>query len=289
VKKLDHDRGRDRFVPVLLPEGRDIKSRWPYYSRMLEAFSDALLEARCFMRLVPCLHEYQRDHFLKTLGEQYPGAVFLGPTYAFKDFIAEVCGRLNGPAVMLDHHFDDLPLSSVREDAVAGMGEIVAHLVSLGHRHIAYLDSGNPDDNPWKRQGINRGLVQAGLPQLGRGWVAGSRYNSGDVKAALEWFTALEPRPTAVITCADPMALLLLGAAAEMGLAVPADLSVTGFGDFAAVSGRSRALTSAGVDPAEVGRKAAELILHPPPEPLAVLLPPRLEVRETTAPPGEAG
>jgi DNA-binding LacI/PurR family transcriptional regulator len=278
---------RNRFVPVLLPESGDIQVKWPYYSRMLEAFSEALMRGNCFMRMVPCLHSYQREHFLNTLGEQYAGAVFLGPTYQMKNFIAAVVARLEGPSVMLDHHFDDLPLSSVREDAVAGMSEVAGHLLALGHRHIAYLDSANPDDNPWKREGINRALGAAGLPEL-TGRVAGSRYNFIDVAAALEWFTGLEPRPTAVIACSDPMALFLLRAAGEVGISVPDDLSIAGFGDFAALTGRSQALTSAGVDPADAGRKAAELILGAPQEPVAVLLPPRLAVRETTAPPPEA-
>jgi DNA-binding LacI/PurR family transcriptional regulator len=279
-------RGRAGFVPLLVPESGDLKRRWAYYSRMVEALNGKLLEYRLFMRLVPCLHEYQRDHFLATLGGQYAGAIFLGPTYVYRPFIEAVCERLEGPKVMLDHHFDDLLLHSVRDDAEAGMRQVTGHLLALGHRHVAYLDHEDPAANPWKRRGIDAALGEAGLPGLVRERVAGCRHNFADAAAALDWFLGLEPRPTAVVAAADGLALLLIRAAAERGMQVPADLSVAGYGDFAALTGRSKALTSAGVDPAAIGRRAAELVAGAAgKEPVAALIEPRMVIRTSTAPP----
>ncbi|MHC4916812.1 MAG: LacI family DNA-binding transcriptional regulator [Planctomycetota bacterium] len=281
---------RARFVPVLMPETRELESRWVYYSRMIEALNGGLAEDGIFMRLVPCLHDYQRDHFLQTLGSQYCGAIFLGPMYVYRDFIAEVVEELEGPKVMLDHHFDDLPIHSVREDAVAGMRAVAEHLLGLGHRDIAYLDHADSEANPWKRQGISEALAGAGLPQLGKGRVAGSRHQFADAAAALDWFLEAEEKPTAIMCCDDGHALFLLRAAAERGIEVPADLSVAGYGDFAALTGRSRSLTSAAADPAEIGRRAARLVVESPgPDPVAELITPDLVVRGTTAAPAGGG
>jgi LacI family transcriptional regulator len=165
------------------------------------------------------------------------------------------------------------------------MRMLAGHLLGLGHRSLAYLDLEDPGANPWKRRGIDQALAAAGLAALGSGRTAGCRYNFLDVSKALEWFQTLEPRPTAVLCCDDNRALLLLQAAAERGLRVPQDLSITGFGDNAVRTGRSQILTSVNVDPVLMGRRAAELIAAGEAEPQVVLMVPELALRGTTAPP----
>jgi len=276
------------FVAVLLPEPEKWLDDKTYYGPMLQGLGSALLERGFYMRPIDCLHQYQRDRFLGAKSELYAGAVFLGPAYAFGDFIREVARRVPGPKVLLDHHIEGLGIHSVREDAEAGMRLLAGHLLELGHRSLAYLDLEDPEANPWKRRGIDQALRRAGLGTLGSGRVAGCRYNFLDVSKALEWALALDPRPTAVLCCDDLRALLALQAAAERGLRVPADLSIAGFGGNAVRTGRSRILTSVNVDPVLMARKAAELIAAGPAAgPQAVLVMPELAVGGTTAAPPE--
>lgn len=275
-----------RFIAVLMPEMQRFLDDRLYYGPMLQGLNDGLIEHGLFMRPVQCLHEYQREHFLSSSAKLYGGVVFLGAIYTYDLFVTAVTKYLPGPKVMLDHHVEGLNIHSVREDAVAGMRLVVEYLAKLGHRRIAYLDNHRPDLNPWKRQGIEEGLRAAGLLPLARGWVAGCSANFADVFTAFDWFMNLEPRPTAVICADDLRATLLLQAAAERGLCVPRDLSIVGFGDNAVRSGRSRNLTSAGLDPHILGRRAAELVAGPESAaPIAALIPPMLAVRGTTAPP----
>jgi DNA-binding LacI/PurR family transcriptional regulator len=276
-----------RFVAVLVPESKALLDDKVYYGPMLRGLSDALIARGLMIRPIQCLQEYQKEHFLHSPRGLYSGVAFLGPLFTSKVFIQAVVGNLGGPKVLLDHHFDDVRVHSVREDAVAGMRAMTEHLLKLGHRHLAYLDMSRPEANPWKRQGVNDALRAAGLGELGRGWVAGCRDNFTDVAAALDWFCGLSPRPTAVICCDDVRALLLLQAAAERSMRVPQDLSISGFGDFAVRSGRSQVLTSMRVDTELMGRRAAELLVGPADAPPAsVLVPPELVVRGTTGAPG---
>jgi DNA-binding LacI/PurR family transcriptional regulator len=274
------------FVAVLLSEPEKWLNDKSYYGPMLQGLNEALLERGFFMRPIDCLHEYQRSHFLDSRSELYAGAVFLGPTYPFEGFLREVAARVPGPKVLLDHHIEGLEVHSIREDADTGMGLVVRHLVELGHRSLAYLDLDDPGANPWKRRAIDTALHGAGLPELGAGRAAGCRNSFLDVNKALEWLLALQPPPTAVICCDDVRALLLLQAAAERGLRVPHDLSITGFGDAAVRSGRSQILTSVSIDPAAMGRKAAELIAAGVAgTPKTILIAPKLAVRGSTAKP----
>jgi LacI family transcriptional regulator len=275
-----------RFVAALLPASQALLENKGYYASMLQGLSDGVLDKGLLMRPIQCLHDYQKEAFLHSPAGLYAGAVFVGTIHAHKAFIEAVVRQMPGPKVMLDHHFGDIPMHSVREDAVAGMRVLTEHLLSLGHRHIAYLDMADTAGNPWKRDGINMALREAGLPELARGWVAGCRPKFTDAAEALDWFLKLDPRPTAVVACDDVRALLLLQAVAEHGLRVPADLSVAGYGDMAVQTGRSRALTSVAMDVKLMGRRAAELVTGPAEaKPVSVLVPPELVVRGTTARP----
>ncbi|HOX04790.1 MAG TPA: substrate-binding domain-containing protein [Planctomycetota bacterium] len=275
-----------RFVALLLPETGPILRQPGYYSSMIEGLNAGLMERHVFMRPVQCLHEYQKEHFLHGHMHMYSGVAILGTLFSAELFVRAVVENVPGPKVMLDHHVPDLGIHSVTEDSEAGMRLLAGHLLSLGHRRLAYLDHAVPEANPWKRAGIDAALNAAGLPGLGRGWTAGCRDQFSDAATALDWFLGLSPRPTAILCFNDSRALLLLQAAAERGLRVPQDLSIAGYGDVAVRTGRSASLTSVWVDPALIGRRAAELLTAAPAGPPALVrVPPELMARGTTAPP----
>jgi LacI family transcriptional regulator len=276
----------ERFVAVLMTDPRLLLDDKAYYGPMLQALSESLMKKGLFMRPVQCLHQHQQQHFLDSPRHLYAGIVFLSQMFKHKPFIKEVVARMGGPKVMLDHHFDDVPVHSVREDALAGMRMLTEHVLSLGHRRVAYVDNDRPDANPWKRQGVNMALRQSGRRELGPGWTAGCRLNFSDASAAMDWFLDLEKPPTAIICCDDNRALLVLQAAAERGMRVPADMSVAGYGDTAVGTGRSNILTSVAFASEELGRRAAELVAGPAHAgPVPVLVPPTLMIRDSTGAP----
>ena len=286
--KIQRESHSGRFVAVLTAKTELLRLHKLYYGPMLQGLSEVLLDKGLCIRPVQCAHEYQRQDFLNHAPDVYAGIVFLGDIYQFEPFVKTVAGQFDGPKLVLDHHFPDLPIHSVREDSAAGMRVLTEHLLGLGHEHIAYLDSDRPEDNPWKREGVNQALREAGRPELGPGWTASCRRIFSDAATALDWFLSMDPRPTAIIGSDDNRALLLLQAAAEQGLRVPGDLSIAGFGDSAVRGGRSQKLTSTSLDPAVLGRKAAELLTAPEQKAVSVLVPLELEARGTTgAPPGK--
>jgi DNA-binding LacI/PurR family transcriptional regulator len=97
----------------------------------------------------------------------------------------------------------------------------------------------------------------------------------------------LPERPTAIFAASDVQAVGVLEAAQELGLRVPQDLSVVGYGDgeIAEILG----LTTMRQRLFESGRRGVELLLktleNPETEPVCEVLPTELVIRETTAPP----
>lgn len=98
---------------------------------------------------------------------------------------------------------------------------------------------------------------------------------------------AREPRPTALICQSDQLALGALEAAAKLGLAVPGDISITGFDDIDAASNTRPGLTTVrqplrgkGIT---AGELAAEALAGKPER--RVFLPVEIVLRGSTAPP----
>ena len=186
------------------------------------------------------------------------------------------------PVVIAGHPAGHAPFPWVETDHARGMTEVVAHLVGLGHRDIAFV--GGPAAYEFVQVRLARwreGLAAAGL---GAGAVA--HVEDGDVEPVA---AVLDTRPTAVVCTSDPVAMAVVGVARERGLAVPGDLSVTGFDDSPLAALASPALTSVRVDYVEFGAAATAALLAAidgEEQPDYAPSPPSLVARASTAPPG---
>jgi DNA-binding LacI/PurR family transcriptional regulator len=82
--------------------------------------------------------------------------------------------------------------------------------------------------------------------------------------AAGRHFFALADRPTAILAMSDRLAIGAMAAARGAGLAVPGDVSVTGFDDIPAASRARPALTTVHQELRLKGYAAARLLLDAP-------------------------
>jgi DNA-binding LacI/PurR family transcriptional regulator len=110
-------------------------------------------------------------------------------------------------------------------------------------------------------------------------------------EATLELLREPEP-PTAILAMTDTLAVGALQAAAELGVSVPADLSVVGFDDSPIAEHTTPPLTTVAQPQEEKGRLAAQWLIEdiergegPRGRDRQKILPTELLVRESTAPP----
>ncbi|PLC13351.1 LacI family transcriptional regulator [Kocuria flava] len=175
----------------------------------------------------------------------------------------------------------------VTNDDVAGAGLVVGHLVALGHRRIAHVDGGDTAVGAARRRGYGEAMRAAGLAREVRVVPADLTEEAGHRAARV--LLAEPERPTAVFAVNDVVALGVLSAAEELGLAVPGDLSVAGYDNTPVAQLRRIGLTSVDTAGRAAGVRAGELLLGRlapgAPRPPDELLPPVLEVRHSTAPP----
>jgi DNA-binding LacI/PurR family transcriptional regulator len=196
------------------------------------------------------------------------------------------------PVVFIDVHTPSVSaMPRVIGDDVAGGALAARHLLSLGHRDIAFIgdEPGDPFGFTSSRDrytGFARELDEAGL-SLRPARVGLARHGRFEAREiAVRMLTGDAP-PTAIFAASDTQALGVLAAAREAGLRVPDDVSIVGYDDIetAAYAG----LTTIGQQLFESGRRGAELLLaqieRPSGEPPVITLPPELVARATTAPP----
>ncbi|GAA4040573.1 substrate-binding domain-containing protein [Streptomyces shaanxiensis] len=134
-------------------------------------------------------------------------------------------------AEAVEHHrLKEIELLLQRQvDGVQGGYTAVQELLRHGHRRIGFLN--NVDDIPathGRLAGYRQALAEAGVvfdPGL---VVTDTSDAAGGYRAARGLLQAAE-RPTALFCFTDRMAMGAYHAAAQLGLSIPADLSVIGF------------------------------------------------------------
>jgi DNA-binding LacI/PurR family transcriptional regulator len=200
--------------------------------------------------------------------------------------------RATVPVVLIDSdHADVTSLSRVVVDDVAGGRLATECLLSLGHRRIAFV--GDESDNPfhfiWSRdrlRGYREALEAAGIAP-NPSYCAEGEPSMAGARALARMLLAARDRPTAIVAANDIRAAGVLGAAREMGLRVPEQLSVIGYDDIdvAEIVG----LTTVRQPLYRSGQRGMQLLLDGlrdrSVEPTREVLPLELVVRGTTGPP----
>jgi DNA-binding LacI/PurR family transcriptional regulator len=210
--------------------------------------------------------------------------------------------RARGLPMVTTDESDDPGIPYVGIDERASARLAAEHIARLGHRRVAVMvdhvtGPGTSGPATYEEQLASdcadlRGRLAGyrdALAEAGVGWesvrvVAAGRNSRTAAAAASTHFLDVADRPTAVLAIGDVLALGVLDACEQRGLAAGRDISVVGFDDVPE-AGRAR-LTTVRQPMGEKGRIAGRLLLEPPREEKAprIKLPTELVVRTTTGP-----
>ncbi|MFB6581123.1 LacI family DNA-binding transcriptional regulator [Streptomyces sp. NPDC056402] len=179
-------------------------------------------------------------------------------------------------------------LSSVRADDTGAMAQVLEHLYGLGHRRIVHV-AGLPGlaHTVRRMESLRAEAARRGLgPDQVRSVV--TDYSDAEGAAATRRVLAEPDPPTALVYDNDVMAVAGSAVAAELGIPVPGRLSIVAWDDSALCRVTHPRLTALVRDTAGFGRLAAEellAVLAGSPPGVRISERPRLEPRESTAPP----
>ncbi len=166
----------------------------------------------------------------------------IAASVALSSTLYERCRTVGVPMVLFNRAQDDLTMSSVTSDNVAGGRKAAEFLLAGGHEKIGYIAGWEGASTQRDREaGFVAALQEAGVKLHARG--AGNFIAEQAREATLRMF-ASDP-PDAVFVANDHMAISVMDTLRfELGLQIPADVSVLGYDDVAVASWPAYNLTT---------------------------------------------
>ena len=274
--------GRSNLIGILVPS-----IKVDFFARLAHRLEQALF-AQGYQTLICSTAEdigHENEYVSMLLAQQVDGAVVVsvgGDGRAFS--------RLKDagiPMIALDRQLDGLGAKSVRADHFAGGQLATEHLIELGHRKISII--GAPEQSEpvqLRAAGAADACKRAGLdtPQT----ILGKDHSvQGCAALAQEVLDAVD-RPSAIVATSDIAAIGTLHAARILGIAIPQEVSVTGFDDTPMAAYVFPAITTVAQPIDLIAHEciAALLSMIKAPaeaDPNGVILPVALKVRQSTA------
>jgi LacI family transcriptional regulator len=249
-----------RTLGLLVPEVTD-----PIHGQAVAGFEDeAALQGYTVIVANGFDHPEREARALQVFARhQADGIAVLGGVLDQRQVLASVHPSqvvfVDGENPALAGATQDLPLGCIRADDAAGVAALVAHLIEIGRRRLAYVAGPPMASSIIRRTAIVRALTEAALDPEDLGYYDGMQIDPASAPA----FAAgvAERRPDALLCYDDKLALVVMDALRTVGLRVPEDVAVTGFDDipFAALS--NPRLTTVAQPAAEMGRRAVGMLL----------------------------
>ncbi|WP_434625163.1 LacI family DNA-binding transcriptional regulator [Azospirillum sp. B2RO_4] len=271
----------------------------PFYAE-LTAGVDDVLDTEGFVAFIANTAEQpeRQDRFLQRMREHNVDGVILCPAAGTQAELLDRLDRWRLPCVQALRFVSD---GFVRErgrdyagvDYQAGMETVTEHLISLGHRRIAFV-GGTLDHSAYaaRHAGFTAAMRRHGLADdLVLRCPLTRRSGAEMADHLLNRPQAPTAAPTAALCYNDVVALgLMLGLEAR-GLRAGHDLAVTGFDDVPEAALSRPALTTVATSARQIGQEAARLLLRriadPQGPPERIILPSRLVVRQSCGSPND--
>ncbi|WP_456738339.1 MULTISPECIES: LacI family DNA-binding transcriptional regulator [unclassified Bradyrhizobium] len=276
--------GRMRTIGIIVPT-----LALGIFAEGVEALQNRLSESGYTLFIANSQYDHRREfQELRSLIERgIDGIVLVGASHGreLRSLIEQ-----SGVPVITTYVAKAGGMPAIGIDNESATREMTQYLLRLGHARfgaIANVAAVSNDRSRARLEGIQRALSDAGLP-LKPTQIVKADYSLAQGRSALRQLLTDHPDTTAVICTTDTLAIGAMAEARKMGLAVPATLSITGFDDVELAAQMDPPLTTVSVPAAEIGRGAADYLINAiagSPVPKSVVLPYRLVMRSSSAPP----
>jgi LacI family transcriptional regulator len=244
---------RTQMIGVLLPD-----LHGEFFSELIRGIDTAARDHQLHL-LVSSSHGAAAEmaSAIRAMHGRVEGLVVLAP-----QLDAEALAELDPtvPAVFINSRVAG-GAPSLAIDSYGGARAMVRHLVECGHRAIAHITGPQDNFDSHERERGYRDELAASLPEA-RPIVVRGDFTETSGYAAGRALAAMQRRPAAAFAANDAMAIGCLAALAELGVAVPGDIAVTGFDDIPLAAFARPALTTMRVPIVELGRGAVTRLVE---------------------------
>lgn len=167
------------------------------------------------------------------------------------------------PCVLFQRHIPGKTHDIFKCKDAQGTQEAMNYLLSLGHRRIALMEGYGYESHSvkYRKEVWKHSLAKAGIdvdPDL----LCDGRYDSTTAYELTSALLSMEDRPTAIIYYSDTMAMAGIRAATDMGIHIPAELSIIGYDNLLIDEVMIPRLTSVNQMSAHIGREMMERLIE---------------------------
>ncbi|NUP48951.1 MAG: LacI family DNA-binding transcriptional regulator [Catenulispora sp.] len=281
---------RASSVGLVIARSADTLGVEPFFMRFIAGLERELSEQRVALLLqVVEDHAAAIDAMRLAWAERRIDGVVVTDLWN-EDSRIPVLQELRIPAVLVGRPRPGVRAGAVWNDDAGAVSDAVDYLVALGHRNIARV-AGLPtlEHTQARVAAFRKAMARHGLADPA---VAETDYTAEQGAQATRLLLSRRDRPTAILYDNDVMAVAALNVAQEMGITVPAELSILAGDDSQLCLLVRPALTALSWDIQAYGRDTARVLLEmvggQPPRSLE-LGTPALTVRASTGPPLRTG
>ncbi|HKQ99028.1 MAG TPA: LacI family DNA-binding transcriptional regulator [Pyrinomonadaceae bacterium] len=259
----------------------------PFFPELVKSIETAAFERGYDVVLANTNYEAERtSNYVRRIIERKVAGVALMTSELDTALIDELARR-DVCVVFLDLGSAGPHMSNLVVNYAVGIKEAIQHLVSLGHRKLAYISGPVRLRSAAKRREAFKACVTHMLPGTSPAIYDGDFKIEGGRRAASEMLRRGR-LPSAVMAANDMMALGAMQEFRAAGLRIPHDISIVGFDDIAFASLTDPPLTTICLPRMELGRRAVEALMttieHPDRQGVEIQIPTYLIIRGSTAP-----
>ncbi|HEY4232894.1 MAG TPA: LacI family DNA-binding transcriptional regulator [Lacipirellulaceae bacterium] len=232
----------------------------PYDAACLDGMVTAMIETEFDLKIIHLRRDKSPDETFSQffMRKGIRGAI-VRTTSADRD-VAKAIAAEDFPSVVLGDHFDDPRLAFAFNDSRGASFEGIEHLISLGHRRIAFASNETEDGDHIDRRDAYRGALMA-HKLFDERLVFRVPARRLDGAQMMRKIMSLSTPPTAVFI-ADPLtAEGAINEAHKIGVRIPEDLSILGFDDTDTRHSVFPSMTAVCQDSCELGRLAYDALV----------------------------
>lgn len=250
-------------VAVLMPNVRLQNMESGFWSVIVNGIGYALNRLNLGMLILTEETAEHLEHLLKP--EHLAGVIGVGQISTPMLLAVQ---RLRLPFVLTDHEDPLVPSDSVFASNMDSMAALTGHLLALGHRSFWFLgDTAFSRSFADRWMGFRKALEEQDIPvdpHKDRLPLSGTD-RSGNISFLQEKLEELaagnRPLPGAWVCANDDIALAALEVLEANGIAVPGQVSVTGFDDIGGIKQAQVPLTTVHVKKVQLGERAVAALL----------------------------
>lgn len=276
-------RGHTKIVGVMIPVIQN-----PFFWQILSGTSTALQEAGYSLHLshYPLDLQQETNTIRELTRQRVDGFVLLAAVKYLLPRLSDYLRKADRPVVEITA--TKAEFDHVVHGYSSGTRALMTHLLDLGHRRIGFIYGVAQEVQGFDRLLTYRRVLQEADLSGNDLFEAHCGDRLEDAYQAAYALLNRADRPTALLVINDMLAIAVMRAASDLGLAIPDDLSVAGFDDIPFSSYMMPRLTTVSGKAEESGREAVRLLLRRFAEPdlpqQVTTVGSQLIIRESTGP-----